>query len=311
MSALTSQSTSVEQENATFHRGLAAFNRKRLTPTLDAMSWRSELDDERAWRIAEADFIAVERASVSSRASLAPCDVQGFVTWFEGLEAGGPGQHDALFTWLAEEAPAQAMIWFLTQEVAGEAGFDDLVAMTQVKLPTKAKLGLARNYWDEMGQGKPGGMHGPMLERLARELGLDPDASVVWESTALGNLMTALACNRHFTYQSLGALGAIELTAPGRARLVNAGLKRLGVGGEARRYFALHSTLDVKHSAAWNQEVFRSLVADNPATARAIAEGALMRLEAGRRCFERYRSELWSNEPRFVVRSGTWLRSDS
>jgi hypothetical protein len=114
----------------------------------------------------------------------------------------------------------------------------------------------------------------------------------VWESLALGNLMTALAMNRRYTFHSVGALGVIELTAPGRAALVNAGLKRLGVGGEARRYFALHATLDVKHSIAWNREVLRPLVAEDPETARAIAEGALMRLEAGRRCFERYRAAL-------------------
>ena len=104
--------------------------------------------------------------------------------------------------------------------------------------------------------------------------------------------MTAVAMNRRFTYHSVGALGVIELTAPGRAEHVNAGLKRLGFGGEARRYFALHATLDVKHSIAWNREVLRSLVGENPDTARAMAEGALMRLEAGRRCFERYRASL-------------------
>ena len=47
------------------------------------------------------------------------------------------------------------MRWFLTQEVAGEAGFDDLAALTQVKMPQQAKLEIARNYWDEMGRGNP------------------------------------------------------------------------------------------------------------------------------------------------------------
>jgi hypothetical protein len=137
-------------------------------------------------------------------------------------------------------------------------------------------------------------MHGPMLEVLAHELGIEAGGPVVWQSLALGNLMTALAMNRRYTYESVGALGVIELTAPWRAAHVNAGLKRLGIGGEARRYFALHATLDVKHSAAWNKEVLRPLVAENPATARAMAAGALLRLEAGRRCFERYRAELRS-----------------
>ena len=66
------------------------------------------------------------------------------------------------------------MRWFLTQEAAGEAGFDDLVAYTQVKLPARAKLELARNYWDEMGRGNAKGMHGPMLERLVEALALEP-----------------------------------------------------------------------------------------------------------------------------------------
>jgi hypothetical protein len=144
-----------------------------------------------------------------------------------------------------------------------------------------------------MGRGARGGMHGPMLDRLARSLALDPAAEVVWESVALGNLMVALATSARLRYQSVGALGVIELTAPGRSSCVNVGLRRLGVDGEARRYFALHATLDVKHSAAWNREVLAPLVAERPERARAIAEGALLRLRAGARCFARYRHALW------------------
>jgi hypothetical protein len=134
-----------------------------------------------------------------------------------------------------------------------------------------------------------------MLATLADKLRL-PEVPIVWESVALGNLMVALACNRHYAYQSLGALGVIELTAPGRAELVNAGLERLGIPAAVRRYFAIHATLDVAHSAAWNAEVLHPLVGENPAVARAIAEGALMRLTAGARCFERYRAVLWPGE---------------
>ncbi len=61
-----------------------------------------------------------------------------------------------------------------SRKQAGEAGFDDLVAMTQVKLPVSAKLELARNYWDEMGRGNPKGMHGPMLDVLAQTLAVEP-----------------------------------------------------------------------------------------------------------------------------------------
>src|SRR2546422_4035359 len=102
---------------------------------------------------------------------------------------------------------------------------------------------------------------------------------------------------RSYAYHSIGALGAIELTAPGRVAQVDRGLARLGVQKAARRYFALHATLDLKHSEAWNREVLRSLVAREPRAAQAIAEGALMRLRAGARCFDRYRRELQPSEP--------------
>ena len=75
---------------------------------------------------------------------------------------------------------------------------------------------------------------------------------------------------------------------------VDRGLARLGVPRAARRYFTLHATLDLKHSEAWNREVLRPLVTQEPRAAQAIAEGALMRLRAGERCFERYRRELGS-----------------
>ena len=44
----------------------------------------------------------------------------------------------------------------------------------QIKLPTRMKLELARNYWDEMGRGNEKGMHGPMLERLTVALDIRP-----------------------------------------------------------------------------------------------------------------------------------------
>jgi hypothetical protein len=275
------------------HERLARDNHERLVPAFPDSDWRAEVDRDHARRILEGEVIELERARIAERAAEAPSDPDAFVAWFEDLKQTGPGQHDPLFPWLATTATADQMRWFLYQEVAGEAGFEDLLALTQLRMDTRAKLELARNFWDEMGRGREGGMHGPMLSRLADSLDLaalhDP---IVWESLALGNIMLALAANRRYAYQSIGALGVIELTAPWRAAHVDAGLKRLGIAPRARHYFALHATLDVKHSEAWNAEVLHPIVAADPRTACAIAEGALLRLEAGRRCFERYRREL-------------------
>ena len=104
--------------------------------------------------------------------------------------------------------------------------------------------------------------------------------------------MAGLACHRHLAFQCIGALGVIELTAPGRAAMVAAGLKRLGVQPDDRHYFDLHAVLDVRHSAAWNAEVIVPLIEEDPRRAPAIAEGALMRLECGAACFRSYRDHL-------------------
>jgi Iron-containing redox enzyme len=259
-----------------------------MTPPLP-----DELANEAADRCAEDRFVARERVAIAPLLEGAPDDADAFVAWFEGLEGTGPGQGDPLFPWLAHEATLADVRWFLGQEVAGEAGFDDLVALTQLRMPAGPKLEMARNVWDEMGRGHAGGVHALMLSNLADTLQVRiAREETVWPSLALANMMMALAWNRHYAFQSVGALGVIELTAPGRAAQVDAALKRLGIAAEQRRYFAVHAVLDVRHSKAWLQEVIRPLVADDRRCARLIAEGALLRLRAGARCFDCYRREL-------------------
>jgi hypothetical protein len=272
---------------------LLHYNEARLRPSLEIDDVRAELEKEVELRILEEDFVAACRREIADRAAQAPTTPEAFLDWFVALKETGPGQNDPLFPWLAGHATLEHLRWYLTQEVAGEAGFDDLVALTQLKMPTQAKLELARNYWDEMGRGAEVGMHGPMLARLANSLELTVvNEEIVPEALALANLLVALAANRRYAYHSLGALGAVELTAPWRSEMVNQALKRLRLPGRDRQYFALHATLDVEHSLAWNREILVPLVSEDPRRATAIAEGALMRLRAGERCFERYRREL-------------------
>jgi hypothetical protein len=276
-----------------FQRGLAHWNRERMAPQFVDADWQKTLErDTRMLRL-EGGFVEEVRAEVADRAADAPTDAEGFVAWFEDLKATGPGQGDPLFPWLAEQATRDQLRWFFEQEAAGEAGFDDLVAYTQVKLPVQAKLELARNYWDEMGRGNAKGMHGPMLDALVETMEVSPlIETTVWESLALANAMTAMATSRRYAWHSVGALGVIELTAPGRSALVAKGLRRIGLSDRERRYFDLHAVLDVKHSEDWNREALIPLVAEDPRRATAIAEGALMRLLCGERCFARYRAEL-------------------
>jgi len=278
------------------HKRLARWNGRRLAAGPPAADWEGELAENARMTRLEAAFIEAFRLEVAPLVEDVPTEPDAFVAWFEALRDAGPGQWDPLFAWLETEATLDEMKWFLTQEAAGEAGFDDLVAMTQVKLPGRPKLELARNYWDEMGRGSAGGMHGPMLERTVAGLGLSPSIeTTLWPSLALANTMTALAAQRRYAWQSVGALGVVELTAPTRVGAIDAGLERLGIAPDLRKYFKLHAHLDVEHSRAWNAEAIAPLVAEAPESARHLAEGALMRLICGAQCFEAYRAHLWAH----------------
>jgi len=277
-----------------FQRGLAHWNRERLEPGFPSDDWQRRFERDMRMERLQGAFLEELRAEVIDEAAAAPTNVDGFIDWFEGLQATGPGQGDPLFPWLAEQADRDQLRWFFEQEAAGEAGFDDLVAMTQVKLPTRPKLELARNYWDEMGHGTEKGMHGPMLDALVETLAVTPVIeNTVWESLCLANAMTAMASSRRYAWHSVGALGVIELTAPGRSAATAEGLKRVGLSPKEARYFTLHAVLDIKHSEDWNREAIRPAVEEDPRRATAMAEGALIRLRCGARCFEAYRERLW------------------
>ena len=167
--------------NDEVQRNLAQWNHRRLSPGLPEPDWELKLARDQQMLRLEGNFLEALRAEISAEAEAAPADAEGFLAWFEDLQHSGPGQGDPLFPWLAEHATLDEMRWFLTQEAAGEAGFDDLTAYAQVKLPPRAKLELARNYWDEMGRGNPKGMHGPMLDKLIEALGLAPTIeATVW-----------------------------------------------------------------------------------------------------------------------------------
>ncbi|MGN7999008.1 iron-containing redox enzyme family protein [Sphingomonas sp. 22176] len=277
-----------------FQRGLAHWNRERLEPGFPSDDWQRLFERDVRMERLQGAFLEELRAEVIDEAAEAPTDADGFIDWFEGLKATGPGQGDPLFPWLADAADRDQLRWFFEQEAAGEAGFDDLVAMTQVKLPTRPKLELARNYWDEMGHGTEKGMHGPMLDALVETLAVTPVIeNTVWESLCLANAMTAMASSRRYAWHSVGALGVIELTAPGRSAATAEGLKRVGLSPKEARYFTLHAVLDIKHSEDWNREAIRPAVEEDPRRATAMAEGALIRLRCGARCFEAYRERLW------------------
>src|SRR4051794_11477088 len=85
-------------------RELARWNRDRLAPRLPDVDWKACLRRDSEMLLLQGSFLECLREQVVREAADVPRDASGFIGWFEHLEEVGPGQHDALFDWLEQQA---------------------------------------------------------------------------------------------------------------------------------------------------------------------------------------------------------------
>lgn len=189
----------------------------------------------------------------------------------------------------AEEAPRDAdafVEWF--RALAESGGRDPLFPF----LAERASLFELRWYLNQ----ELAGDEASRLRGLAKVLGVD-GAGAVAEVRALRKLVGALDTDARYVFQAAGAAAAMDVTGEARAASVRRGIQRLGIDGD---FF--EPALE-----AWSGNSIREFVQAMPRCATALAEGALMRLRAGARCYARYRRELGFVEP--IVRRVTLLAS--
>lgn len=185
----------------------------------------------------------------------------------------------AAYKWLAREASWAEVVTFLALEGGPDAGFDDLVATCQVGLAGSAKMELATNYWDEMGNGDPAAVHTTLHEQLVTAVGMprvpltdQPESALA--RSALGGL---LATNRWLQPEMLGALGLIELQAGPRCRLVLKAFERCGAPVAAYPFYEVHAEVDPRHGQDWLDKAIEPTLATHPEWGERIVRGALWR----------------------------------
>jgi hypothetical protein len=183
------------------------------------------------------------------------------------------------YEWLAARASWPEVVRFLALEGGPDGGFDDLVALCQVGLAGGPKIELARNYWDELGNGDPARVHTVLHDRLVAAIGmprvpLAEQPVEALERAALGGL---LSTNHWLQPEMLGALGLIELQAGPRCRKVLQAFDRLGAPADAYPFYAEHAEVDPRHGKDWMDNAIVPLVAAHPDWAPRILRGALWR----------------------------------
>jgi hypothetical protein len=181
-----------------------------------------------------------------------------------------------------EFATRAQLEWFLKMECAGEAAFDDLVALAQVGTRGEVKMEMASNYWDEMGRGRAQAVHTHLFHQLIDDLGIAaPDASELpWEVLSGINLMIWSCIHRRNAFRAQGVLGAVELLAPQRCTRVVHGATRLGIRKKTVVYYGAHAIIDIGHAEGWLTHVISAQVRDWPDARLGIAEGLVARADA-------------------------------
>jgi hypothetical protein len=168
-----------------------------------------------------------------------------------------------VYNWLATTAGADEVVDFLALEGGPDAGFDDLVALCQVGISGAPKVELARNYWDELGEGDPEAVHTRLYEQLVDAIDLprldhDEQPLAGLERSALGGL---LATNRWLHPEFIGALGMTELQAGPRCRRVLQAFDRIGAPRAAYAFYEVHAEVDPRHGRDWLDNVVGPLSA--------------------------------------------------
>lgn len=189
--------------------------------------------------------------------------------------------HHAYFDWFEHCATRNAIAFWLAQESTLDPNFVDALALIQLGCGAATKMEIAKNCWDEMGNGHEAGVHATLFERLTNELGVTPKymrENVLLGARVTGNLSSYYAIHRRNHYRALGFFGVTQYLVPRRFKYVVKGLQRNQLSAEAQAYHRLHIMIDAKHGAGWFNNAIRPVVLQQPAAAIEIAIGACIRL---------------------------------
>ncbi|MBN9108200.1 MAG: iron-containing redox enzyme family protein [Pseudonocardia sp.] len=155
-----------------------------------------------------------------------------------------------------------------------------------------AKAGLVTVEHDEYGSGRPERMHSTLFAEMMTELGLDAAYGahvdrVPGETLAEVNLMSLCGLRRSLRGASVGQFALVELTSsPGSERLVR-GMRRLGCGPAAIRFYDEHVEADAVHEQVVRRDVLAPLLAAEPDLAADVVFGIRAALFLGDRLQER------------------------
>jgi hypothetical protein len=228
------------------------------------------------------DMLRRARAVYDLSPAALPARPDAFAAWYRDTAFAHPLYEHDLYTFVASEANRRQLEWFFRMECAGEAAFDDLVALAQVGTRGEVKIEMASNYWDEIGRGRSHAVHTHLFHKLISDLALEapPASDLPWQILAGVNVMLWCSIPRRNAFRAQGALGAVELLAPQRCTRVVHGALRVGIRKKTVVYYGAHAIIDIGHAEGWLSHVIEPQVRSTPHARTGIAEGLIVRADA-------------------------------
>jgi hypothetical protein len=137
------------------------------------------------------------------------------------------------------------------------------------RLRGRAKAALMEIQFDEYGAGRADDMHSALFARTMRECGLDDTYGAYVDHVpgytfAASNAMSMFGLHRRLRAAAAGHLAGFEATSALPNRRYAAGVRRLGYGDGAARYFDEHVEADAVHEQVAVREMCGAIVADEP-----------------------------------------------
>ncbi|MEU9363766.1 iron-containing redox enzyme family protein [Streptomyces avermitilis] len=216
----------------------------------------------------------------------APAEPAAYLSWLKKLaREHRVYKHPYYREFIRDEATSADLRTYVMQESVVDGRFDDLLAMMQVGTSGAAKMEIAQNFWDEMGNGKPEEVHTHLFNKIFEVFEIPADElerSLTANALLSGNLAVLLCRYRQYYPEAVGFLGMTEWLVPDRFVQVVHAWERLGLPDIGIVYHRLHITVDSQHAAGWFHNVVIP-AAESEHMRRAIARGTLWRLNSSAR----------------------------
>lgn len=225
-----------------------------------------------------------------------PANGKEYVKWLKKLVSKSPSSVHPFYTqFLSEDASAADIKYYLIQETNLDPKFDDILAFMQIGLPVGQKLELAKNYFDEMGNGVEAEVHSRMFAETLKAAGVedsDFSSAMLLQSIVSGNVSSCLALSRRHYFKAVGYFGVTEYLAPRRFKHVIKAWERNNLPSHGIQYHKLHVYIDTEHANGWFNNVVAPLVDQDPRIGREIAAGALIRINSSARYLDELSTRL-------------------